>query len=80
MYDQYGNHTGILELIDQLLGVIGVPLGQMGGFLSQIVTIEINNTNQVMPLSTAALTGFVMPFVNELGNLITAIANFIDAL
>jgi len=73
-------HTGVLEEIDKLIGVLEVPLHNMGLILGQKVTVDIGAGNAVMPLSTASLAGFVMPWVNDLGALLIAVANFLDML
>jgi hypothetical protein len=71
---------GILESIDQLIAGFVPALTQMGDLLGQFVTISVNGTNQTMPLSTAALTGFISPWVDQLGPICTAIAQFLNAL
>lgn len=71
---------GMLEAVDVLLGVLEVPIHSMGTILMQKVTIDVGAGNQVMPLSNAALAGFVMPWVTDLGNLLVAVAEFLDVL
>jgi DUF917 family protein len=69
---------GLTEAIDRIVAALQTPMDAMGQLLTQIVTININGSNEIMPLSTAALTGFVMPWVNDLGQLLIAISDFLD--
>ncbi len=69
---------GILETIDQLIASIVPSLTQMGGLLGAVVNMPA--PYGAMPLSTAALTGFVMPWVNNLGSILTALASFLNSL
>ena len=71
---------GILGTLDALIQTFVAPLNAMGGLLMQNVTLTLATGPSTMPLSTAALTGFVMPWVNDLGNICFALAKFMAAL
>ncbi len=70
---------GILESLDQLAAAFSPSLAQMGTLLSLTVNMPAQYGGP-MPLSTAALTGFVMPWVTNLGAICTGLANFLSAL
>ena len=71
----------MLEQLDGLIAAFVTPLQGMGFFLAQDVTLTIPGSNGgTMPLSTAALTGFLMPWVDNLGAILTALAKFLDFL
>ena len=74
------NPDGILERVDRLIAVFVPPLASMGDILSQKVTVDVGEGNKVMYLSNAALAAFVMPWVTDLGAILTALADFLDAL
>ena len=69
---------GILETIDQLIATFVGPMNQMGTLLGTVVNMPA--PYGAMPLSTAALTGFVMPWVNDLGSILVALSNFLNQL
>ena len=69
---------GILESIDQLVAAFVPALMQMGTLLGTVVNMPA--PFGAMPLSTAALTGFVQPWVSELGPICLAIAQFMNVL
>jgi hypothetical protein len=70
---------GILESLDQLIAGIAPTLQQMGDALA----INVNMPDQyggTMPLSAAALEGFIRPWANNLGQILGALASFLNAL
>ena len=69
----------MLEAIDALIMAITPRLTQMGGALSVVVNMPAAYGG-AMPLSTAALDGFLMPWVNNLGGILQAVATFLDSL
>lgn len=71
---------GMMEAIDVFIGEIEVPIHQMGLLVGQMVTVDVGMGNQIMPLSSAALLGFIWPWLNGLGGLLVSIANFMDVL
>ena len=75
----------MLATLDALIHSMIASLSGMAYLLGQNVTIltAIGNaipSAQTMPLSTAAFSGFVMPWVNNLGPIIHALTNFLGAL
>ena len=70
---------GIFESLDQLAAAFSPSLMQMGTLLSLTVNMPAQYGG-AMPLSTAALTGFIMPWVNNLGAICIGLANFMNAL
>jgi len=69
----------MLGAIHDLLQTFVVPLNEMGLLVGTTVT-STNPMINGMPLSTAALTGFLMPWVNDLGNILQALAQFAGSL
>lgn len=67
---------GIFESLDQLAAAFAPSLAQMG----QLLATNVNMPSGTMPLSTAALEGFVLPWVNNLGEICIGLANFMNAL
>lgn len=66
----------MLEALDQIIAAIVPSLTQMG----QLLAINVNMPTGTVPLSTAALEGFVMPWVNNLGDLLQAVSTFLNSL
>jgi hypothetical protein len=69
----------MLQAIHDLIQTFVVPMNDMGLLIGTTVT-STNPAINNMPLSTAALSGFLMPWVNDLGNIVQALATFLQAL
>jgi hypothetical protein len=69
---------GLSEAIDRIVAALQIPIDSMGQLLIQKVTVDLGAGNVVMPLSTAALYGYIYPWVNGLGDLLIAISDFLD--
>lgn len=66
----------MLEALDQIIAALVPSINQMG----QLLAINVNMPTGTVPLSTAALEGFVMPWVNNLGQLLQSVAQFLNSL
>jgi len=74
----------MLATVDALLQTFVSPLQSMGHLLNATITSTdpyvlgagLNGVN----LSTAAFGGFAMPWINDLGNILVALATFVHAL
>ena len=69
----------MLEALDQIIAAIVPSLTQMGQALSVYVNMPVS-MGGTMPLSTAALDGFLLPGVNNLGGVLVAVATFLNSL
>jgi len=69
----------MLATLDDLLQTFVSPLNNMGLLVGTTIQSPIAQMNN-MPLSTAALAGFLMPWVDELGDILQAVATFVHAL
>ena len=70
---------GIFEALDQLAAAFAPSLYQMGTLLSLTVNMPAEYGG-AMPLSSAALAGFIGPWVANLGAICMGLANFMNAL
>jgi len=71
----------MLESIDGLIAGFVPPLQQMGYLLSEQVNLIIPGSNQAnMTMGTAAALAFILPWVDNLGAICTALAKFMEAL
>jgi len=71
----------MLEEIDGLIAAIVPPLQGMAYLLGEQVNLVVPGSNgTTMAMSTAALTAFVMPWVDDLSAILAALARFLDFL
>jgi hypothetical protein len=74
------NPYGIMETLDRLISTFVPPLRDMGVMLSQEVTLNIWGSNQLIPVSSAAILAYVLPWVDNLGAICAGLADFLDVL
>ena len=74
----------MLANLHDLIQAFVAPMYNMGSLIGQNVSIylAVNGvpTLQTLPLSTAALAGFVFPWVNALGDICEKLSNFLATL
>jgi len=74
----------MLTNLHNLIQTFVAPMNNMGYMIGQDVSISLavngTPTLQTLPLSTAALAGFVFPWVNALGTICQNLSHFLQTL
>jgi len=71
----------MLEQLDNLIATLVGPLQAMGFLLNQQVNLVVPGSNgATMHMGTAALTAFVMPWIDAIGPIITAVSRLLNVL
>jgi len=71
----------MFEQLDNLVDQLVPPLTEMGSLLDQQINLVIPGHNAVAThMGSAALAAFVEPWLNHIGEIITAIARLMQVL
>jgi hypothetical protein len=71
----------MLGALGTLIGIMVAPLSQMGAYLTMNAATFVANTGtSAAPMSTVSFTAFAMPWINDMGPLLTGTANFMSYL